>query len=57
MADVMHQNPHSIGPDKLAAEAADVMEQHRVNQLVVINHEGALVGALHIHDLTTSKVI
>jgi arabinose-5-phosphate isomerase len=57
MADVMHQNPHSIGPDKLAAEAADVMEQHRINQLVVIDHEGALVGALHIHDLTTSKVI
>ena len=57
MADVMHRNPHSIGPEKLAAEAADLMEQHRVNQLLVVDQDGTLVGALHIHDLTTAKVI
>jgi arabinose-5-phosphate isomerase len=57
MVDVMHRNPHSIGPEKLAAEAADIMEQHRVNQLLVVDHQGVLVGALHIHDLTTAKVI
>jgi arabinose-5-phosphate isomerase len=57
MQDVMHRNPHAIGPDKLAAEAADLMEQYRINQLLVLDRGGALVGALHIHDLTTSKVI
>ncbi|WP_151632784.1 KpsF/GutQ family sugar-phosphate isomerase [Noviherbaspirillum aerium] len=57
MADVMHANPRTIGPDQLAVEAVEVMEQHRINQLLVANADGALVGALHIHDLTRAKVI
>ncbi len=57
VADVMHRAPRSIGPDQLAAEAADLMEKYRVNQLLVVDRAGRLVGALHIHDLTTAKVI
>ncbi len=33
------------------------MERHRVNQLLVVDAQDRLVGALHIHDLTTAKVI
>ncbi len=57
VADVMHVHPRLIGPERLAAEAADLMEQHRINQLLVVDASGVLVGALHIHDLTTAKVI
>ena len=57
VADVMHVAPRSIGPERLAAEAADLMEQHRINQLLVVDDGGTLVGALHIHDLTHAKVI
>ena len=57
VADVMHRSPRGIGPDQLAAEAADLMEAHRINQLLVIDQERKLVGALHIHDLTHAKVI
>ena len=57
VVDVMHRSPRSIGPDQLAAEAADLMERHRINQLLVVDGTGRLVGALHIHDLTTAKVI
>ena len=57
VADVMHRTPRSIGPDRLAAEAADLMEEHRINQLLVIGDDGRLAGALHIHDLTHAKVI
>lgn len=57
VADVMHRAPHHIGPDRLAAEAADLMEKHRINQLLVVDDGGQLVGALHIHDLTNAKVI
>ena len=57
VADVMHRSPRSIGPDQLAAEAADLMEKHRINQLLVVDGDGQLVGALHIHDLTNAKVI
>lgn len=57
IGDVMRLAPRSIGPDRLAVEAADLMERHRINQLLVVDETGALVGALHIHDLTNAKVI
>lgn len=57
MADVMHANPRTIGPDQLAVEAVELMEQFRINQLLVADPDGKLVGALHIHDLTRAKVI
>ena len=57
IADVMHKNPRVIGPEKLAVEAVKLMETHRINQLLVADDSGRLVGALHIHDLTRAKVI
>jgi arabinose-5-phosphate isomerase len=57
MADVMHANPRRVAPDQLAVEAVELMEQHRINQLLVADESGKLVGALHIHDLTRAKVI
>jgi arabinose-5-phosphate isomerase len=57
IADIMRKNPHRIGPEQLAVEAVEIMEQHRINQLLVADAEGKLVGALHIHDLTRAKVI
>jgi arabinose-5-phosphate isomerase len=57
IADVMHANPRTVGPDQLAVEAVELMEQHRIKQLLVADADGRLVGALHIHDLTRAKVI
>ncbi len=57
IADAMHANPRSIGPDQLAVDAVQIMEQHRINQLLVTDADGKLIGALHIHDLTRAKVI
>ena len=57
IAAVMHPNPRSIGPDQLAVEAVEIMEQFRINQLLVADADGVLIGALHIHDLTRAKVI
>ena len=33
------------------------MEEHKVNQLLVVTGEGTLVGALNMHDLFRAKVI
>ncbi|TWI60806.1 arabinose-5-phosphate isomerase [Pseudoduganella lurida] len=57
IGDVMHANPRTIGPDQLAVDAVAVMEEHRINQMLVVDDGGKLVGALHIHDLTRAKVI
>ncbi len=57
IADVMHSNPRTIEPDRLAVDAVHLMEEFRINQLLVADAEGRLAGALHIHDLTRAKVI
>ena len=53
----MSTRPRSIRPEALAAEAVQVMETHKVNQLVVVDTRGDLVGALNMHDLFRAKVI
>ena len=55
--DVMHADPRRIQPDRLAVDAVAVMEQFRINQMLVVDCDDKLVGALHIHDLTRAKVI
>ncbi|MEN9868819.1 MAG: hypothetical protein RL748_4409 [Pseudomonadota bacterium] len=57
IASVMHTRPHTVRPDQLAVDAVALMEQYRINQLLVTDESGQLVGALHIHDLTRAKVI
>jgi arabinose-5-phosphate isomerase len=57
IAEVMRTNPRSVHPDQLAVDAVDLMEEFRINQLLVTDDDGKLVGALHIHDLTRAKVI
>ena len=54
---VMTRNPRTITADKLAAEAVQLMEQHKVNQLLVIDAGQHLVGALNTHALFKAKVI
>lgn len=58
VADVMTKNPRTIGPDRLAAEAAQVMEKHNVSgRLLVTDDQGVLLGALHFNDLLRAGVI
>ena len=58
VADVMTRNPRSIGPSRLAAEAAQVMQtQHVSGRLLVVDDAGLLVGAIHVDDLLKAGVI
>jgi arabinose-5-phosphate isomerase len=55
--DVMHPGPRTIRDDSLAAEAAQLMEQYRITSVLVVDGEGALVGAVNSNDLMRHKVI
>jgi arabinose-5-phosphate isomerase len=55
--DVMHRQPRQIRDDALAAEAAKLMEQHRVTVLLVQGADGRLAGAVNSNDLMRAKVI
>ncbi len=57
IASVMHPAPQTIGPDRLAVEAVEMMERLRINGLLVVDADNHLIGALNMHDLFTAKVI
>jgi arabinose-5-phosphate isomerase len=55
--DVMTPDPKTVRREMLAAEAVHVMEKSKINQLLVSTSDGALVGALNMHDLFRAKVL
>jgi arabinose-5-phosphate isomerase len=57
VADLMTRHPKSIGADKLAIEAAQLMEKHQIHALLVVDEALRVVGALNIHDLLRARVV
>ena len=57
IADAMGAAPRTITPERLAAEAVEIMERYKVNQIIVIDDDHRLIGALNMHDLFRAKVI
>ena len=58
VADLMTTVPRTIDPDMLAIDCVELMETPpKVSQLLVVDDERRLVGALHMHDLFRAKVI
>lgn len=55
--DVMSLNPKTIHFRAMAVDAATIMEQSKLSQIIVIDDDKLLVGALHMHDLMIAKVI
>lgn len=55
--DVMTKTPATVSADAMAASAAKIIDERMINQLLVIDEELHLIGALHIHDLMSAKVI
>ena len=55
--DVMTRTPATIAPEEMAASAAKIIDERMINQLLVVDGDGRLIGALHGHDLMTAKVI
>ena len=53
----MTKSPCSIEATKLAVEAVKVMEERKINQILVVDEHGKLIGALNTHDLMQAKVI
>ena len=54
---VMKVDPRTIGPDRLAVEAVRLMEEFRITQVLVVDADHRLVGALNAHDLMRAGVI
>jgi len=51
VSQVMSKTPKTIPADRLAAEALRVLREHRIDELVVVDHQRRPVGLLDVQDL------
>jgi len=49
--EIMTQNPQSITEDSLTYDALNIMEQHQITVLPVVNSRQEVIGILHLHDI------
>ncbi len=57
IAELMTRNPKTIRADELAVAAVEKMETLKINGLLVVDADNALVGALNMHDLLRAGVV
>lgn len=57
ITEVMTKGGKSIEPGALAAEAVQMMEEFRIQGLLVVDESGELVGALNFQDLLKAGVV
>jgi len=57
VSEVMTRHCKTVRPDILAAEALKVMEEMKINGLMVTDADNRLVGALNMHDMLRAGVI
>jgi len=57
--DVMTKNPKTISQDKLAVEAAEAIQRHKIGSsgLLVVDADNKLVGAIHVLELMRAGVL
>ncbi len=57
VTELMSTKPKTIRADKLAVEAAQLMETYKIHALLVVDTDERLIGALNIHDLFRARVV
>ncbi len=57
VAAIMTHPCQTVPPGLLAAEALQLMQQRRINALLVVDAQGQLVGAFNMHDLLRAGVV
>ncbi len=53
----MIKNPKTIDEDAVLDAALALMEKHAITQLPTVDHDGRLVGVIHLHDILKSKLV
>ncbi|MBN1223344.1 MAG: KpsF/GutQ family sugar-phosphate isomerase [Candidatus Aminicenantes bacterium] len=54
--DCMTSDPITIDKEELATKALNIMEEHKVTSLVVVNDQNILEGLIHLHDLWRTEM-
>ena len=54
--DVMNTEPRSLSSDTRAIDALDLLEAHRISQIMVRDAEGRFMGFVHLHHLMDAGI-
>jgi len=54
---LMTKNGITVKPNMLAGEALKIMQDHKINSLIVVDNNKCVIGALNMHDLLKAGVI
>jgi arabinose-5-phosphate isomerase len=57
VSEVMTRNPASIGKEKLAAQAFDMLKTKKIDELPVVDRAGRVVGLLDVQDLLKAGLV
>jgi arabinose-5-phosphate isomerase len=57
MRDIMTPHGQTVPPEQLAAETVRIMQEKKINGLLVVDAQGRLVGALNVHSLLRAGVM
>ncbi len=57
VSEVMTKKPASIGKDKLAAQAFDLLKTKKIDELPVVDRAGRVVGLLDVQDLLKAGLV
>jgi arabinose-5-phosphate isomerase len=57
MGEIMTRNGKTIQPMALAAEAVNMLQQYKVQGLLVVDDESRLLGVLNFNDLLQAGVV
>jgi len=57
VSEAMTRGGKTIRPQELAAEALRLMDDHKINGLLVIDENDRLIGALNMHDLLRAGIV
>ena len=58
VAQLMTRTPRTVRPEQLAVDCVEIMEKApKVSQLLVVDAQQKLVGALHLHDLFRARIV
>ncbi len=51
VADIMTENPHTLGVESYLYDALNLMEKYEITVLPIVDAAGRLEGLLHLHDI------
>lgn len=57
ISEVMTKNCTVINSNILAAEAMKIMQQKKINALLIVDEDNSLIGALNMHDLVQAGIV